>query len=379
MAAPLMTHQSPPAFGNDGYEHVEAELGRIGGELIALVYSLQSQLSKDRNELQAFRDQIKPSELATPESRTSCSECSDGDVDATSIPKFPSIGSERHSAGTCKPCAFLHSKGCTSGRNCQFCHLCDEGEKQRRKQKRKSSPGSKSFVAAAPSPRAEISAESTSVTASLESASAPSISSTCLGASPQSATEACGSTSPVVDQTVGSTPCERIPRSDTRMSWSEMLSDEESEADVPKYSSFLQSDAVTADEDVKNSVPSSLPPWRRKGKNDQVQRDHMQVKKPEEVEAGMTISDIKACLSGTWLGSHGECYDIDFSNWTCTRYSPGSSAGSRKFTLSWNQQDDIIRWGSNFVLHLTGLKADPDKVSWQSTLNQRSFQWKRKL
>lgn len=152
------------------------------------------------------------------------------------------------------------------------------------------------------------------------------------------------------------------------MSWSDMFSDDESEVDVPK-----------ADEDVKTSV-SSLPPWRRRSNNDPVQKTDTEVHKSGEEAAGMTVSDIKACLSGAWLGSHGECYEIDFSNWTCTRHGlAGSSAGSRRFTLSWNQKDDTIRWGSNFVLHLTGLKADPDKVSWQSTLNQRSFQWKRKL
>lgn len=43
-----------------------------------------------------------------------------------------SLGSVGHEQGTCKPCAFLHSKGCTSGKNCQFCHLCDSGEKKRR-------------------------------------------------------------------------------------------------------------------------------------------------------------------------------------------------------------------------------------------------------
>jgi hypothetical protein len=44
-----------------------------------------------------------------------------------------SVGSAGHSAGTCKPCAFIWKDGCASGANCQFCHLCPPGEVKRRK------------------------------------------------------------------------------------------------------------------------------------------------------------------------------------------------------------------------------------------------------
>merc|ERR1719197_1259542 len=60
----------------------------------------------------------------------------DGDVDATGADEcateFPSIGSYGHFHGSCKPCAFLHNKGCENGFNCPFCHLCDAGEKKKR-------------------------------------------------------------------------------------------------------------------------------------------------------------------------------------------------------------------------------------------------------
>jgi hypothetical protein len=45
----------------------------------------------------------------------------------------PSIGSNAHQIGRCKPCAFLYKMGCKSGASCQYCHLCPPGEKQRRK------------------------------------------------------------------------------------------------------------------------------------------------------------------------------------------------------------------------------------------------------
>eukprot|EP00930_Biecheleria_cincta_P004986 TRINITY_DN105916_c0_g1_i1.p1 TRINITY_DN105916_c0_g1~~TRINITY_DN105916_c0_g1_i1.p1 ORF type:complete len:278 (+),score=29.48 TRINITY_DN105916_c0_g1_i1:101-934(+) len=46
--------------------------------------------------------------------------------------KLPSLGSLGHELGQCKPCAFLHTKGCSSGATCKFCHLCDAGAKKRR-------------------------------------------------------------------------------------------------------------------------------------------------------------------------------------------------------------------------------------------------------
>jgi len=52
-------------------------------------------------------------------------------------PEVPSVGSIGHRTGSCKPCVFLHTKGCQSGLQCQFCHLCGPDEKkQRQKAKR---------------------------------------------------------------------------------------------------------------------------------------------------------------------------------------------------------------------------------------------------
>lgn len=53
-------------------------------------------------------------------------------VDATLPEEPPNIGSAGHGIGECKPCAFFHTKGCSNGYNCQFCHQCDKYEKKRR-------------------------------------------------------------------------------------------------------------------------------------------------------------------------------------------------------------------------------------------------------
>lgn len=51
-------------------------------------------------------------------------------------PEVPTLGSRNHRLGTCRPCAFFHTKGCQSGMACEFCHLCDAGEKKRRAKQR---------------------------------------------------------------------------------------------------------------------------------------------------------------------------------------------------------------------------------------------------
>lgn len=66
------------------------------------------------------------------------SEISPSELDGPALgtPQFPCKGSALHRIGTCKPCAF-HCQGgpeaCKNGIECTFCHLCEPGEKKRRK------------------------------------------------------------------------------------------------------------------------------------------------------------------------------------------------------------------------------------------------------
>jgi hypothetical protein len=54
-------------------------------------------------------------------------------------PPEKSRGSESHGSGECKPCAwFHHPDGCRHASDCEFCHLCPNGEiKKRKKEKQK--------------------------------------------------------------------------------------------------------------------------------------------------------------------------------------------------------------------------------------------------
>eukprot|EP00434_Breviolum_minutum_P029175 symbB.v1.2.025806.t1/scaffold2530.1/size76790/2 len=49
-----------------------------------------------------------------------------------------SMGSEGHGSRECHPCAFYwKDKGCSSGADCNFCHLCNQGEKKRRQKEKR--------------------------------------------------------------------------------------------------------------------------------------------------------------------------------------------------------------------------------------------------
>lgn len=50
---------------------------------------------------------------------------------------MPSRGSALHSWGSCRPCAFFYQEGCNNKQDCEFCHLCDPGERKRRKKERR--------------------------------------------------------------------------------------------------------------------------------------------------------------------------------------------------------------------------------------------------
>jgi hypothetical protein len=52
-------------------------------------------------------------------------------------PELPSMGSEGHAMGRCKPCAFFHKEGCQNEDACKFCHLCEPGEKRKRQKERR--------------------------------------------------------------------------------------------------------------------------------------------------------------------------------------------------------------------------------------------------
>eukprot|EP00928_Gymnodinium_smaydae_P089757 TRINITY_DN73669_c0_g1_i1.p1 TRINITY_DN73669_c0_g1~~TRINITY_DN73669_c0_g1_i1.p1 ORF type:complete len:408 (+),score=62.91 TRINITY_DN73669_c0_g1_i1:73-1224(+) len=52
-------------------------------------------------------------------------------------PALPTKGSSEHRHGTCKPCAFVYTKGCSNGVECTFCHLCPPGERKQRRKERK--------------------------------------------------------------------------------------------------------------------------------------------------------------------------------------------------------------------------------------------------
>jgi len=60
---------------------------------------------------------------------------------ALGSPEMPTVGSAGHRLGNCKPCAFMHTKGCGNGVECPFCHVCAPGERKRRQKQRIAATG----------------------------------------------------------------------------------------------------------------------------------------------------------------------------------------------------------------------------------------------
>jgi len=49
-------------------------------------------------------------------------------------PNTPSHGSVTHNVGNCRPCAWFHKPtGCQNGQQCNYCHVCTDGELKSRK------------------------------------------------------------------------------------------------------------------------------------------------------------------------------------------------------------------------------------------------------
>eukprot|EP00446_Apocalathium_sp_SHHI-4_P068738 CAMPEP_0177517432 /NCGR_PEP_ID=MMETSP0369-20130122/45970_1 /TAXON_ID=447022 ORGANISM="Scrippsiella hangoei-like, Strain SHHI-4" /NCGR_SAMPLE_ID=MMETSP0369 /ASSEMBLY_ACC=CAM_ASM_000364 /LENGTH=312 /DNA_ID=CAMNT_0018996435 /DNA_START=47 /DNA_END=983 /DNA_ORIENTATION=+ len=76
---------------------------------------------------------VVPPPIAAPDfSAELCSPmfCAPPAASALGSAEIPTVGSAGHLWGVCKPCAFMHTKGCSNGIECKFCHLCFPGEKK---------------------------------------------------------------------------------------------------------------------------------------------------------------------------------------------------------------------------------------------------------
>mmetsp|Transcript_111270 Transcript_111270/g.310874 ORF Transcript_111270/g.310874 Transcript_111270/m.310874 type:complete len:427 (+) Transcript_111270:1-1281(+) len=81
----------------------------------------------------------KPDKDAASHEEGSGGEAGAGGEPAGQPPKW-SAGAAGHDKQECKPCAFYHTKGCSSGEQCQFCHMCGPGEKKKRKKEGAAAP-----------------------------------------------------------------------------------------------------------------------------------------------------------------------------------------------------------------------------------------------
>mmetsp|Transcript_1411 Transcript_1411/g.2315 ORF Transcript_1411/g.2315 Transcript_1411/m.2315 type:complete len:441 (+) Transcript_1411:140-1462(+) len=124
---------------------------RKKGKVARLRLGHQACLAQEEEELEVLREMSltqPPPQLGAPRSSAeklavsgtpakiadTCMELAIG----ASSPDLPSIGSELHASGNCKPCAWIHKPGgCSNGQQCCHCHLCPQGELKNRKKRAK--------------------------------------------------------------------------------------------------------------------------------------------------------------------------------------------------------------------------------------------------
>jgi len=89
---------------------------------------------------------------------------------------------------------------------------------------------------------------------------------------------------------------------------------------------------------------------------------------------------VRRSLAGKWQGEMGETYEIEFSageTWTCWRTGVD---GSRRFTLWYDKDDELVWWGLNGTLYLdvSDLTSQTGSIRWLRGEDGRpKFMWYR--
>jgi len=93
----------------------------------------------ERDNLQSAPHQPSGSSCGSANLPSEVSPSESGGMQVLGSRQLPCKGSALHRLGSCKPCAF-HCQGgpaaCKNGIECTFCHLCEPGEKKRRKKEK---------------------------------------------------------------------------------------------------------------------------------------------------------------------------------------------------------------------------------------------------
>eukprot|EP00442_Polarella_glacialis_P055601 CAMPEP_0115128298 /NCGR_PEP_ID=MMETSP0227-20121206/51023_1 /TAXON_ID=89957 /ORGANISM="Polarella glacialis, Strain CCMP 1383" /LENGTH=329 /DNA_ID=CAMNT_0002532771 /DNA_START=53 /DNA_END=1042 /DNA_ORIENTATION=+ len=142
-ALPPPPPQEAPAMVLRLQDMVNATWASHGTQTAGWALPANPTLQREQMPLLMQMQPMHPAQLVQPVQQPCQEYFGLGSLD--NLNQLPSMGSVGHHAGDCKPCAFLHSKGCVSGKDCQFCHLCDSGEKKRRQKDKKAFFGSSKF------------------------------------------------------------------------------------------------------------------------------------------------------------------------------------------------------------------------------------------
>lgn len=118
----------PPMPQQGRQQHGLAPIGPIAPPM-----PMQQPMAPQMNMSQVPMPQM-PNQMPMPPPQ--CGPCAHAEP-ALGSSELPSKGSALHAYRACKPCAFFYQEGCSNKEQCAFCHLCEPGERKRRKKERR--------------------------------------------------------------------------------------------------------------------------------------------------------------------------------------------------------------------------------------------------
>eukprot|EP00928_Gymnodinium_smaydae_P050146 TRINITY_DN3374_c0_g1_i1.p1 TRINITY_DN3374_c0_g1~~TRINITY_DN3374_c0_g1_i1.p1 ORF type:complete len:325 (-),score=39.95 TRINITY_DN3374_c0_g1_i1:348-1322(-) len=124
VASPSSVFELPEATKMNWTEHSSSEL------------FTHAALAHQYGQHQFYQQEVEPVAIPSIGSLAETVAIPSTDTLAESVP-IMSVGSLAHQSGSCRPCAFVHSKGCMNGAQCTYCHLCSPQERKVRRKEMK--------------------------------------------------------------------------------------------------------------------------------------------------------------------------------------------------------------------------------------------------
>merc|ERR1712226_408020 len=83
-------------------------------------------------------------------------------------------------------------------------------------------------------------------------------------------------------------------------------------------------------------------------------------KAPGEKPSKGSGASALAVIRGAWSGVKGETYTV-MPSWAC---EIEDKKGKREYDLAWDADNQLIMWGSTYMMDPYGVNEDTEEISW---------------